>query len=64
MITALLQKFTPHQNEIMVIEGVDNENEGRYIEGVDSENEGVDNEVLPLDQKSISPMESSHHQLQ
>ena len=47
----LSQTLPSLQNEILEIEGVDNENEGREIEGLDSETERVDNEVLPPEQK-------------
>ena len=39
----------PYQNEVLEIEGADNEIEGREIGLVDEENEGVDNEVLPYE---------------
>ena len=38
----LVSDIEPLQNEILKIEGVDNENEVREFEGVDAENEGMD----------------------
>ena len=51
---SLTSDIDPPKNEILEMEGVDNETEVMYIEGMDSETEVVDNEVLPHDKKRIS----------